>query len=409
MLAVARDLVRSVPAQMRRRVRAVGVAAQMHGVLLLDRQGRPLTPFVTWQDGRAAERPGWLDELRRRSGRPLHPGYGAVTLAWWSTQPRRPSPDACAANIGDFAVANLCGVARPPVAASIAHSWGLADPHSPRWDGRAVARLGIPAGWLPTLVADGGRAGAVTRFAARQWGLPARIPVAAAVGDQQAAALCTLRDPVSDLAITIGTGAQAAVVVEMRPDAVAQGATWELRPFFDGRALLTAASLNGGAAWLWFARAVQQWCAAAAGRGPSRPALLRRLNRLGARTRQEVHVEPLWFGERGDEVRPGCVSGLAGDPPSLGALARGVARGIARNLRMRLPSEAFRGRRRVVGSGNALRRNPLLRAMICEEFGLPLVLSRAAEETAWGAALVARRLVAGTCPPLTVPRRATPR
>jgi hypothetical protein len=54
-----------------------------------------------------------------------------------------------------------------------------------------------------------------------------------------------------------------------------------------------------------------------------------------------------------------------------------------------LPAAALRGRRRVVGSGNALRRVPLLQAMVREEFGPPLVLSAGREEAATGAARLA--------------------
>lgn len=408
MIAVARALVRSLPVGLRRRVRAVGVAAQMHGVLLLDRRGRPLTPFVTWQDARAAERPVWLDALRRRAGRPLHPGYGAVTLAWWASGRERVRGAACAANIGDLAVADLCGIARPAVSASIAHSWGLCDATAAGWDPGVAARLGIPFSWLPAMVPDGGAAGVVASAGACGWGLPPGIPVAATVGDQQAAALATLRDPATDIAITIGTGAQVAIVTDVATTTAAPEATWEVRPFFDGRALLTAASLNGGAAWLWFARAVRRWCAAATGRAPDEMTLFLRLNRLGLRARKEAAVVPQWYGERTDgQTARGAILDLGAEPPDLGALARGVARGLARNLRLRLPPEALQGRRRVVGSGNALRRNPLLRAMIREEFGLPLAMTRTVEETATGAALVARRLADTTSRSFKAARRAT--
>jgi hypothetical protein len=81
--------------------------------------------------------------------------------------------------------------------------------------------------------------------------------------------------------------------------------------------------------------------------------------------------------------------GLTMDNFRLGAVARGLARGIVRNLRGMLPAAALRGRRRVVGSGNALRRVPLLQAMVREEFGPPLVLSAGREEAATGAARLA--------------------
>ncbi|MCX7817928.1 MAG: FGGY family carbohydrate kinase [Kiritimatiellae bacterium] len=394
-LRCARALVRSLPASLRRRVGGVGIAAQMHGVLLVDRRGRPLTPLVTWQDARAIERPGWLAGLRRRARRMLQAGYGAVTLAWWRRSRIAPSRGAALAlNIGDVVVAELCGLPRPPMTESIADSWGVYDSLRHRWDRAALARLHVPLRWLPGVVSNGSAAGTVSAQAARAWGLPAGIPVTAAVGDQAAAAFATVREPAQEIAVTVGTGAQAAVVCRRCPRSRPSGARWEYRPYFGGQWLCTAASLNGGAAWRWLAELVQDWCAAATGRRPPRGEVFGRLNRLGRRARREVLVDPCWFGERGEEGRTGRIERLGPIPPRLGELARGVARGIARNLRERLPAIALRGRRRIVASGNALRRNPLLRDMVRREFGLPMALSPAAEETAVGAALLARELTA---------------
>ena len=51
-----------------------------------------------------------------------------------------------------------------------------------------------------------------------------------------------------------------------------------------------------------------------------------------------------------------------------------------------LPQEVLKGRTRVVGSGNALRRSQLLRAMATEVLGADLVMSDHQEEAACGAA-----------------------
>ncbi|OQW96211.1 MAG: hypothetical protein BWK77_05880 [Verrucomicrobia bacterium A1] len=133
-------------------------------------------------------------------------------------------------------------------------------------------------------------------------------------------------------------------------------------------------------------------------KAPSRDRVFAMLNELGTASRDEVEVHPQFLGERHDPALTGRILGLTMDNYRLGAVARGLARGIVRNLRGMLPLAALRGRRRVVGSGNALRRVPLLQAMVREEFGLPLVLSPGREEAATGAA----RLAAGG--PIREPR-----
>ena len=79
-IACAEKLVRTIPADVRTRIAGIGFTGQMHGVVLHDQASKPLSPLVTWQDQRAAEDPGFLPSL----GRPLKPGFGLATLAWWA-------------------------------------------------------------------------------------------------------------------------------------------------------------------------------------------------------------------------------------------------------------------------------------------------------------------------------------
>ena len=51
--------------------------------------------------------------------------------------------------------------------------------------------------------------------------------------------------------------------------------------------------------------------------------------------------------------------------------------------------KAITPRKVLVGSGNAVRFNPVLQKIISEDFNLPLTVSACSEETAFGAALLA--------------------
>jgi sedoheptulokinase len=56
-----------------------------------------------------------------------------------------------------------------------------------------------------------------------------------------------------------------------------------------------------------------------------------------------------------------------------------------------MPPSLLEGRGRIVASGNALRRNPLLAEAAREVFGKPLEFSSSPEEAACGAAILASR------------------
>lgn len=391
LLGAMRRAVRGLPARLRARVRGIGVTGQMHGIVVLDAAGHALTPLINWQDQRCLESPTFLPRLGTRTGFALCTGYGCATLAWLAARRAMPRGAAAAGTIQDVAVMTLCGDARPVIDPTDAASWGLVDAARLQWDRAAVKAARIPPGLLPEVVPCGTVAGAVCAGEADALGIPEGIPVAAAIGDNQASLLATLGDPATDLGLTLGTGAQVSAVMAAGParHATVGCATCECRPFPGGRTAVVAASLCGGAAWAWLADAALAWMRDLGAKAPSRERAFMLLNDLGLASRDEIDVHPHFLGERHDPSLTGRLLGLTMDNFRLGAVARGVARGIVRNLRGMLPAAALRDRRRVVGSGNALRRVPLLQAMVREEFALPLVLSPGREEAATGAARLA--------------------
>ena len=77
--------VRALPADVRRGVRGVGVAGQMHGATLLGADDRPLRPAILWNDGRSHAECAELDaaaDFRGVAGNLVMPGFTAPKLAW---------------------------------------------------------------------------------------------------------------------------------------------------------------------------------------------------------------------------------------------------------------------------------------------------------------------------------------
>ena len=384
--------VRRLPAGGRARVRGIGVTGQMHGVALLDAEGRFVSPLFDWRDGRCLEA-DFLERLRRATGRRLRTGCGCATLAWLSAAGLLPGASASASAIQDCAVSRLCGSARPVTDPTDAASFGLFDAIRGSWEEEAVRAAGIPRRLLPEVVPGGSRAGFLSGRMAEALGLPEGVPVAAALGDNQASLMATLREPERELALTLGTGGQLSAVMPAsdRLRAPGDGDPFELRPYPGGLVVAVAAALCGGSAWKWLADSAASWSRALGLPELPPDAVFAALNRLGLEAGPGPEVRPHFLGERHDPGLRGSIHGIDLGNFTLGGLARGLAEGICSTLRDMLPPQAREGRVRVRASGNALRRNPLLLSSAERAFGVPVILGEAREEAAVGAALMALR------------------
>jgi sedoheptulokinase len=384
-----KQLVRELPTDGREGVRAIGVTGQMHGALVLDGVGTPLTPLVTWQDQRCLEEPKFLTNLNAWTGHPLRSGYGCATLCWFRGHGGLPAGTEAAATIHDWLVMRLCGQSRPYTDATDAASWGLFDLRTLNWDERAVAAAELPRELLPEVKPCGSRAGLLDHALANDLGLPAGIPVAVALGDNQASLLATLHEPERELALTLGTGGQLSAVLPAGASVSWEllAATHEYRPFPCGRFAVVAASLCGGAAWAWLPESIAGWAKDLGLPCPAPTELFARIDELGLSGQNALRVRPSFLGERHAGALRGSVEGIDLNNFTLGNLARALAFGILVNLKEMLPQSVLRDRIRVVGSGNALRRSRLLQRLTEEVFGLPLILTEGREEAAVGAAL----------------------
>ncbi len=342
------------------RIGGLGISGQMHGGLYLDEQGGPLSPLYTWQYGGDAR----AKTLSRISGYPMARGYGLSTIWQHKEEGALPAGARSFCTIGDYVAMALCGEYAPRMHASLAQSMGMFDMAAGLFDEAALRAAGIPATLLPELVAEG------------PLGTWDGIPVFCAVGDNQAAVFGTLGGNAGAL-VNIGTGAQVSVC--------GQNAPTEARPYLYGQALHVGAALCGGRA---FALLRDFFAASAAMMGLQPPAdLYERMVEAALKAADEppLAVDARFCGTREQPGLRGGVRGLGVDNFTPGSLARGLLAGIAEELAPMLPPD-FQGE--LVGGGNALRKNPLLRAILEERLDRPLRLTRCPEEAAFGAALL---------------------
>jgi len=177
----------------RNRVEAIGVSSQGGALQLLSPGGQPMANVISWLDGR-----GRADDeaLTRELGGDWFAhriGHARSALSIGQLlRFRREAPEAFDGGfrirfVGDVIVSRLCGrAAHDATSLSIAM---LFNPWLHRADPDVLGRLGVREEQLPALLSPREAAGGLLGPVAQATGLPAGIPVSAAVHDQYASAL----------------------------------------------------------------------------------------------------------------------------------------------------------------------------------------------------------------------------
>lgn len=176
-------------------VRGIAVDGTSGTVLLTDRDGRPLTPALMYDDTRAASEVDRVNatgtDLWTALGyRRMQPAWALPKLLWLLRHHDVPY-GARLAHQADLINRRLTGHA-VPTDLSNALKTG-ADLIGERWPAEIMDALGVPYDLLPPLVRPGTRLGTVAAAAAEETGLPEGVPVIAGTTDGCASQLATGR------------------------------------------------------------------------------------------------------------------------------------------------------------------------------------------------------------------------
>jgi xylulokinase len=183
-----------VGAPSRGRPLALALAAQSGSLLPARQDGTPLSPIVTWLDGRTEalvqrwRAEGLEDQVRVISGWHLYPGLCLAGIAWL----RQHQPDRFAAarrflSVNDYLVHRLTG--RFCTNPSNAAGMQLLDVATAEWSTDLCALAGIEPGRLSPVQASGATVGPITPEVSRLTGLPAGTIVVNGGHDQGCTAL----------------------------------------------------------------------------------------------------------------------------------------------------------------------------------------------------------------------------
>lgn len=194
-------------------VAAIGITNQRETVVVWDREtGRPIRPAIVWQSRQTADLceelkgAGHESVFREKTGLLIDPYFSGTKVAWMlrhteGAAERAANGELLLGTIDSWIVWKLTGGRVHITDATNASRTLLYNIHERRWDERLLELLGIPASMLPEVrstsevygITDAGLFGG-------------EIPIASAVGDQQAALFGQGCHTSGDAKNTYGTG-----------------------------------------------------------------------------------------------------------------------------------------------------------------------------------------------------------
>ena len=370
-------------------IAALSFSAAMHTLLALDARFSPLTPALSWADGRAAatarrlraEDGGRLHrELHAATGTPVHPMSPMVKIAWFrEQQPELHRSAVWWCGLKDYILRRFTG--QLVMDLSCASATGLLDIHKLSWYAPALAVAGIDEARLPELVEPTVPL-QLSAHVAASIGVRAGLPVIVGAGDGPLANLGVGAVTPGVAALSLGTSG--ALRVTRRGPAVDEGSRAFCYALADDLWVVGGAISNGGV--------VAQWAAETLGDGDV-GALLARAAALPPGSDGPVAL-PYLLPERAPYWDPeprGALLGLRREHGSA-HIARAFVDGVAQQFAMVRDSVLATGVTidRVVATGGALRA-PLWADVLASALDLPIYIPRTTSGSAVGAGLLGWR------------------
>lgn len=199
--------VMAIDPAVRRSVRGIGIAGQMHGATLLGADDQPLRPAILWNDGRShaecEEMEAAVPDLHAIAGNLAMPGFTAPKLLWV----RKHEPDIFAATHTvllpkDYVRLVMTGEKASDMSDSAGTLW--LDVAHRDWSETLLEATGLSRVHMPKLVEGSDVAGTLRTEVAARWGMAA-VPVVGGGGDNAAGAVGVGVVSDGDALLSLGT------------------------------------------------------------------------------------------------------------------------------------------------------------------------------------------------------------
>lgn len=246
-------------------IAAVGMTSFWHGLLGIDKAGKPCTPVYMWSDKRsgqdAIELANHVDarDVHQRTGCRVHSSYWPSKLRWL----RRTAPDTCRRvqtwlSVTDYLHREFFGSLATSI--SMTSGTGLLNGTTLDWDPGMLGVLDLGEGSLPPIRDRADAYSGLRDPYARRWPTLASMPWYPAIGDGAAAnvgAGCVGPDRI---AMTVGTSAAMRLIVDDAGGEALEALPhriWRYR-LDRGHQVLGGALSNGGNVTGWIAHHLAQ-------------------------------------------------------------------------------------------------------------------------------------------------------
>ncbi len=363
-------------------IAAIGISGQMHGILYLNAEGNAVSPLYIWQDGRGdleyKDGKSYAEYMSEQTGCNLATGFGAVTHFYNSNNSLVPEGTVRLSTIHDYVGMKLTGGKEPITHVSDAASLGLFNVEEGVFDVAAIEKLGLIPSFFPKAT------GGFDIIGKTKHG----IPVAVAIGDNQASFMGSVREAESSILVNVGTGSQ----VSMMTDKPFNNQYIETRPYADGKYLLVGPALCGGRAYAILERLFRTIVILAEGEVNTMYPVMDKLSEGYRTLTNKLEVSTLFCGERGNPGKRGSISNISEDNLTPEHLVVGVLEGTVNEMYEKYLNMSVGAKTKpttLVGSGNGIRKSPTTRNMLADKFGMKVQVPAHKEEAAYGAALFA--------------------
>ena len=365
-------------------VAGMGVGGQMHGLVALDEEDRPIRPAILWNDARTAEEVTYLneeigtDKLLGYTGNIAFAGFTVPKILWMKKQ----EPD----NFDkirkimlpkDYLVYRLSGSFVTDY--SDASGMLLLDVEHKAWSKEMLELCGINERQLPELHDSFEKVGTLRPEVASELGLPESVILAAGAGDNAAAAVGTGTVGVGRCNISLGTSG----TIFLTSKEFGMDANHALHSFVhaDGRYHLMGCMLSAASCNKW-------WMDDILG-AADYPAEQEKIRSLGE---NHVFFLPYLMGERSpwnDPYARGAFLGMSMDTTRADmtqAVLEGVAFGV-KDMYEAAKSAGVEPERSMICGGGA--KSPLWRKIVSNILDLPIDVPACEEGPGLGGAMLA--------------------
>lgn len=362
-------------------IKGIGLSGQMHGILYVNAEGQAVSPLYTWQDMRGSllykDGMSYAAYLSKQTGFPLSTGFGLVTHYYNKVNSLVPQNAVKLCTIMDYTAIRLTGKCEPLVDCSNAASLGFFDKEKLAFDKEALWNVGIDSSILPEIGKAFSRVGHYEN-----------ISVYTAIGDNQASFLGSIRDIRHSIHITVGTSSQISVYSEDYVNVP----LLDTRPLPGGGYILVGAALCGGCSFSLLKKFFSETIKLYTGEEMDDTDLYKIMVSVPYKEVQEddIRVETLFGGTRSHPEKRGKIMNISCLNWHPENLIRGFLEGMSQELYdfyQLLPNSVRERKTILVGSGNGIKRNPLLCQILEERFKCHLQVSACREEAALGACI----------------------